>query len=88
MHNLKVAQNDMFVMSRRCNIFGAKVILSIIFDTVFKWNVTPLLLGGSNFYFFTDLYCARIGLNARFALPTKEGGKERAFRPIRVQYSL
>ena len=23
-----------------------------------KWNVTPLLLGGSNFSFFTDLYCA------------------------------
>ena len=42
-----------------------------------KWNVTPLLLGGSNFYFFTDLYCARVGLNARFALPTKEVGKER-----------
>ena len=52
----------------------------------YKWNVTPRLLGGSNLYFFTDLYCARIGLNARFALPTKEGGKERAFRPIRAQY--
>ena len=23
-----------------------------------------------------DLYCASIGLNARFALPRKEGGKE------------
>ena len=33
----------------------------------------------SNFCFFTDLYCARIGINARFALPTKVGGKERAF---------
>ena len=31
----------------------------------FQWNVTPLLLRGSNFYFFTDLYCARIGLNAQ-----------------------
>ena len=51
-----------------------------------KWNVTPLLLRGSKFYFFTDLYCARIGINDRFALPAKEGGKERAFRPIRVQY--
>ena len=51
-----------------------------------QWNVTPRLLGGSNLYFFTDLYCARIGLNARFALPTKEGCKERAFRPIRAQY--
>ena len=49
-----------------------------------KRNVTPLLLGVSNFYFFTDLYCAPIDLNAWFALPTKEGGKERA--PIRVQY--
>ena len=44
-----------------------------------KWNAMPLLLGGSNFYFFIDLYCARIGLNARFALPTKKGDKERAF---------
>ena len=26
-----------------------------------KWNVTLLLLGGSNFYFFTDLYCAPQG---------------------------
>ena len=42
----------------------------------------PLLLAGSNFYFFTDSYCACIGLNAWFALPTKEGGKERGFRPI------
>ena len=57
-----------------------------LFQLNSKWNVTPLLLGGSNFYFFTDLYCARIGLNARFALLTKEGGKERAFRPIRMQY--
>ena len=48
----------------------------------------PLLIGGSNFYFFTDQYCACISLNARFALPTQEGGKERAFRPIRVQYML
>ena len=52
---------------------------------MYNWNVTPLLLGGSNFYLFTDLNCTRIGLNSRFALPTKEGGKERAFRPIRVQ---
>ena len=42
-----------------------------------KWNVTPLLLGGSNLYFFTDQYCARIGLNARFALLTKEGGESK-----------
>ena len=49
-----------------------------------KWNVTPLLLGVCNLYFFTDLYCARIGINAGFALPMKEGGKERAFRPIRA----
>ena len=53
-----------------------------------KWNVTPLLSGGSNFYLFTDLECAHIGINAWFALPTKEGGKEKAFRPIRVQYIL
>ena len=33
-----------------------------------QWNVMPLLLGGSYFYFFTDLYCANIGLNAQFAL--------------------
>ena len=35
-----------------------------------KWNVTPLLLGGGNYYFFTGLYCACIGQNAQFALPT------------------
>ena len=53
-----------------------------------KVNFLPLLLEGSKFYFFTDLVCACIGLNAQFALPKKEGGKERAFRPIRVQYIL
>ena len=31
-----------------------------------NWNVTPLLLGGNNFYFFTDLYWARIGLFVEF----------------------
>ena len=41
-----------------------------------KWNVMPLLLGGSNFYFFTDLLWTRIGLNVWFALPTREGGKK------------
>ena len=48
--------------------------------------LAPLLLRGSNFYLFSDLYCIRIGINALFALLMKEGGKERAFRPIRVQY--
>ena len=36
---------------------------------------TPL--GESNFYFFTDLYCARNGLNARFALPTLGGRRQK-----------
>ena len=51
-----------------------------------QWTVTPLLLGGSNIYFFTNLYCTRIGLNALFALRTKEGGKERAFRNEKDSY--
>ena len=45
-------------------------------STELNWNVTPLLLGGSNFYFLTDLYCARIGQHARFALPTL-GGRQK-----------
>ena len=53
-----------------------------------KWNVTQLLLGESNFYFFKDLYCARIGLYARFALQTKEGGKERASRSVKEEKLL
>ena len=41
---------------------------------IMECYATPIR--GSNFYFFTDLYCACNGLNARFALPTKEGGKK------------
>ena len=52
-----------------CNFNG-------IISFLTKWNVTPLLLGGINFYFFTDLYCTCIGLNARFALPTL-GGRQK-----------
>ena len=35
---------------------------------------TPIM-GKSNFYFFTDLYYARIGLNAQFALSMREAKK-------------
>ena len=46
-------------------------------ENVAKWNVTPLLLGGSNSYFFTDLYCTRIGKNARLELLMMEGGQRK-----------
>ena len=47
-----------------------------------KCNVTTRIWRGSNYSFLTGSYLAHIGQNACFALPTKEGGKERAFWPI------
>ena len=45
---------------------------------------------GKKCYFFTDLYCARIGLHECLVCTPdfRREAKVRAFRPIRVQYSL
>ena len=42
-----------------------------------QWKVTTLIRWGSNFHFFSALYCSCLGLNAQNALPTKEPGNSK-----------
>ena len=53
-----------------------------------QWNVTPLLLRGSNFYFLQTLLSPYWSKCPVCTPDFRREAKVRAFRPIRVQYSL